>query len=489
MPIDTKNPWVPIIAAIIFLFSIGYMTWEYESKRRTKENFVNQLATSTDVTSLTRQRTQLFVQKGLYAFFCSSARSVYANQLVHQIARFVPNHIDYYCRLNDVNKGERCDNMYIDYFSSRDNYVYSLNDEVCNTVNTTIENKDPALSHIRVQNTIYSLQKRCIMFDNLLVSYINGDRKYVVKFTQPFIGDGMRRLSSFVLSRPLFLSINSYGLYQILYDESNASDNASNMFINMSSEDTLSQKSLYLRRVTQLPGDRPRIHHTATIPDSELKDITAFFKESLTTQRQNDNSDVQIVRSARLPMTMYYMNYESTFNSDDKTNVFTFIVDHTLVNRLRSAPNDNLIITGAISGMSDSIATVYHSLKIEYNQQLRIPTIQFNNTSSSGWFQMEMHPTFVSKLPSLTSFHIAVCCAYDTYTICAFAGDHYYMTRRVLQSSMNASGFSFSRSSIETVLKRFKELQLNSAPGMIDTFKYDSIPNYALLARYLGYNV
>ena len=492
MAIDTKNPWVPIIAGIIFLMAIAYMTWEYETKRRTREHFVNTLAMNNDVTSFTKERTKVFVQKGLYAFFCSSANVTYATQNLDKIARFVPHHIDYYCRLQGVERGERCDNMFIDFFSSRDNYVYSLNDEVCNTINTTIENKDPELSHFRIQNTIYTLQKRCTMFENLQVSYVNGDGTYTVKFTDPAIGDGIRKLSSFILCRPMFLSLNSYGLYQIMYDKNrnNAGQNANNMFISMSSEDRLDEKFMYLRRVTQGANDRPLIHHTSALSNSDMKDITSFFKESLANQGGRDKTDVNIVRSSRIPMTMFYLNYVSSFDGDDKTNVFTFIVDHNLVRRLKERPNERLNITGAISGMSDSIAMVYHSIRVESDPNDTV-RIQYNGAGIPDWWTMELPAKFKARLSSLNSYHIAVCCAYDTYTMCAFAGDDFYYSRNELVSNANASaaGFAFSRTAIESALSNFKELQLNSAPGMINSFRYDSIPNFALLARYLGYNV
>lgn len=491
MPINTKNPWVPIVAAVIFLMCIAYMTWEFESKRQKKEHFVEQLAMSNDVTSFTKARTRVFVQKGLYAFFTSSATSVFASQHIDTVARFVPHHIDYFCRLNGIDKGARCENMFIDFFSSRDNYVYSLNDEICNTVNTTIENKDPELSQIRIQNSLYTLQKRCTMFENLQVSYVAGDGMYTLKFTEPSIGDGARKLSSFILCRPLFLSLNSYGLYQIVYDKNKVNDahNTNNMFINMSSEDTVADKILYIKRVTQTPAEGPLIHHTAALATSDMKDITAFFRESLASQADQDKFDVNIVRSTRIPITMYYMNYVSSFHSDDKTNVFTFVVDHNLVHRLKENPNDRLNITGTISGLTDSIAMVYHSIRVEADATNTV-RIQYNGAGLENWYTMELPAKFKARLASLKSYHIAVCCAYDTYTVCAFAGEHYYMARGELVSNpANASGFAFSRAAIETTMTNFKELSLNTAPGMVNSFKYDSIPNFALLARYLGYNV
>ena len=492
--IDLKNKWVPIIALIIFGLCIAYMTYDYEVKKQTKESFVNSLNNAEDVTSFTKERTKVFVQKGLFAFYCSSPNSIYANYHIESIASFVPNYLDYFCRLNDVQKGSRCKNMFIDYFASRDDYVYSLNDEVCNTVNTSIDNKDPELSSIRIQNTLYTLQKRCTMFENLRVSYINGDRLYVVGFgSQTLNGaDALRRMSSFILCRPLFISLNSYGLYKIVYEsnKNNEAINRSNMFIEMSSEDSIDDKYMYLERVTQSANEQPLIHQTTTMPFNQTSDITAFFKETLESQSQRDRSDLNIERSSRMPLTIFYMNYMSTLVSDDKTNVFTFIVDHNVVNQLRKDPNSIVNIAGAISGHIDSISMVYNSIKIQINQSNQL---QILIGGSNTWSQLALHPKFLAKLTAsegMPYFTIVVCCSYDIYTTCAFTGDHYYITRRELPStSPGTSGFAFSRSSIEDNLRRFPYMKLNTVPGMDANFHYDSIPNYALLGRYLGYNV
>ena len=490
--IDLKNKWVPIIAAVIFLLCIAYMTYDYESKKTAKESFVNSLNHGDDVTAFTKDRTKVFVQKGLYAFYCASPQSIFANYHLESVARFVPNYLDYFCRLNDVEKGSRCKNMFIDYFASRDDYVYSLNDEVCNTVNTSIENKDPEISNIRIQNTLYALQKRCTMFDNLRVSYVNGDKLYVVTFSgQTMNGsDALRRMSSFILCRPLFISLNSYGLYKIVYDanKNNPALNRANMFIEMSSEDNLSEKVLYLERVTQAPTEQPLIHHSTTMPMNQTSDITAFFKESLESQSKRDQSDLNIERASRLPLTIYYMNYMSSLVSDDKTNVFTFVIDQNLLRQLVKDPNAAVNVAGAISGHIDSISMVYNTLKVQLSESKK--QIEILLGGSNSWMAVELHPKFLARLPNLNFFTVVVCCSYDIYTTCAFAGDHYYMTRRELPATTpGTAGFSFSRASIEDNLKRFPSMQLNTVPGMEASFKYDSIPNFALLGRYFGYNV
>lgn len=417
-----------------------------------------------------------------------------SSQVTNQILSFTKTFIDVYCSSVSANDAVRCNNLFIDYYSCLDPNipgVYSRENQT--TSSNTLAAAYPSHCQVRVLNHFYNFYKRAFTFDKIIVT----------KKTNSFeLQVSSSALSSFVLSRPLMLSFGPYGLYRINYHiDSNSIAITKNPFEQFSSE----QSGEYIIHLSLIPlSDQNRV---------PLYNNYSTFK--LYPSTTNDIYDLYMANPEKMrmyPITAYYLNYNKPYNYIDPNpinthNVLTFVLSSTyLANCGADTINIQLSSTSGINTLKAITMVQFDFAKTLNN----IFNVKIGTTDIIS--EYSPHQDFVRAVTAFRSsetrmdhrYHIIVTIMFNTmYIVCLLQtsnrtqipNDRCYMSRHHLKKDTQEFVLSYDNSAFESQLQFVPVVPDNNFKLHNEMKKYQtftttsSIPNYALMAKALGYYI
>jgi hypothetical protein len=460
--------------------------------RPPNENFVDR-----DMSNQLKAR--LYNSNGMYNFysFGNLLSTLYKQrdnaEFVKYLVSFPASLADVYCTITDASDPSRCGNMFIDNLTCADTRFTALayRENACNALSTLVGvNSD--VCQVRVLSNLYQFNKRCLTFDNISLT----PTKIMVEDASP---DGFTlsitgaNVAPFVLSRPLFMSFGTYGLYRIVHGATDT------VFTNFSSHFT--RDTVYRFQIVAIKT--PSATANANTDNVMMHpNITSLGLERLL---KPSNNNQYIIPNAH-PITIYYLNYLSYINNNmgfsiSKTNVFTLIFSKDF---LESVKNENGAWTQVISTYATNIDNIIvpTNITIEYNHSpsnagdLFRVTVSTTTTSS---IVFKPHPDFLNALQSLRSmqttqynYHIMMTYSLDSMTITTFvhssvsnANDTCHMVRSQVLENNQPVIMSYDIVTVESALK---PSGVYVSQKQYEQFSnITAIPNYALAAKYLRY--
>lgn len=465
-----------IITAICLLLLCAIISSVKHSPKETFENSV-----------LNEDKLILYNTNGLFYFYAyGGVNSKFYNlqsdiDTIKFLVSFYPNYMDNYCQgITGANLDTaRCNNMYIDYNATKDNQFSSLsyNEMTCESINSDIGAK-PENSIIRVMGNYYKFMKRCfkvnqLKIDQPIISGINQEQtiSYILNFTDP--------LSSVVLSRPLFISFGTYGLYYIDHSK----DSSNNVFASYDSTD-------------------PTPKRMTIYPVQSLNNFAMYPGTQFNVQNLYGNGNVI---PTTFPITIYYLNYYDSISarqniSFNSANTLTFVLSNTTIQNMLNQQNSvsaQFTTTLNFSGTTTTPDTLAATLDIVWNGSAMSPAdlLKFNVNYSSGFSNVSVSPHlgFLSYLLADMSakFHIVFSYSLDVIIITCFVkqgdGDACYMIRQPVSTGSDMVVLKYDVANMD------QQLQDNNLSYDLDLYKQlvsmTSIPNYALLGKAFGYAI
>ena len=465
-----------IITAICLLLLCAIISSVKHSKKETFDNTV-----------LNEDKLILYNTNGLFFFYAyGGVNSKFYNlqgdiDTIKFLVSFYPNYMDNYCQgiTGASLDTARCNNMFIDYNATKDNHFSSLsyNEMTCESINSDIGAKSEN-SIIRVMGNYYHFMKRCfkvskLKIDQPIISGINQEQtiSYILNFTDP--------LSSVVLSRPLFLSFGTYGLYYIDHSK----DASNNVFASYDSTDPSP------KRMTILPVQS--YNNFAMYPNTQFNVQNLYGNNSVIPET--------------FPITIYYLNYHDSISarqniSFNSANTLTLILSDTTIQNIIKQQNSvsaQFTTTLNFSGTTTTPDTLAATLDIVWNGSAMSPSdlLQFNVNYSSGYSTVSISPHlgFLSYLLAdmSTKFHIIFSYSLDVIIITCFinqgSGDACYMIRQPVSTGSDLVILKYDVSNMHKQLEDNNLIyDLESTNALVSM---TSIPNYALLGKALGYAI
>jgi hypothetical protein len=288
-------------------------------------------------------------------------------------------------------------------------------------------------------------------------------------------------VSAFVLSRPLFISYGSYGLYRIVHNTPNC---VFSSYSNLQSNET---EKFFI-----------------VVPLDTYKNTTMYPNINQSLAHLSENTS--------MPITIYYLSYKAqllpTELTTTKYNVLTLLLSSNfLINSVpQSSKAVSYTIPTTLDKPSDGIVTSTN-ISINFDKSSTVPNEILNVIVSYG-------PTYTNvpvKIPSLFLNEISYCRTNDvdhTYHIClTYTTDMMIVTcfLKYNDNSLKDDAVFVSRQSVSygadfvTCVYTNKDIQnvLSQIQGDLakEMEKYNqftttnSIPNFAYMAKYLGYSI
>ena len=415
-----------------------------------------------------KKKSILFNTNGLYNFYSSGDKEspLYKNRenydnYVSYILNFNQTYIDDYCVVEEESDSSRCKHNYIDNFASSDQYFLSISSTQypCSNVNSVIGTKEEN-SMVRVFDNMYSLKKRCVRFKNIDVETINFAAK---TFKINVSGD----LRSFVLSMPIFISFGIYGVFQIVYGV------AESMFDSYS--DSKTQSTFFV-----------------------IKGVEEYQESHLTPVSSKSILDI-LTNINTLPINIYYLNYIDRISLDVvNCNSLTLIFSHLFFGSFQEKMTQINIPT--INNSSQSLLKTSSVITINYNNSsiaanelmsIKISAGQMNSDAFSIDIPLEFLTAvaFSRKSGKQFRYHIVFTYSMDMVNlVCFFESDNIHNVWYKRQTIVINNSFVHLVYDYEQMKKNLSMVMENEMDQYSDFMTISSIPNYAYVAKYLGYD-
>lgn len=425
--------------------------------------------------------------KYLKSFVLSCDNYEYSNRLMV----FLPTYTDSWCKWEST-KLDGCNNMFINNISFPEQYNYNSS-IICNSIDTTIgTEKDQSL--IRVLNNIYSLRKQCIRFSTQYMDQTQlNSLFYNTNFSSIMIIDIWEgndeyklqlwgKLDLFVLLRPTIISFNEYGLFSIKNKRGSVFDSYS----------TIQPEPwyLYLSKVQNYTDDENNNVIIQSLDNKHLMDLL------------NDRDVNKVLLS-----TIYYLHFEETKsyseslnNKEYVHNTFTFIFDNKYIDSLMTKTQNSSTFNFNNKSTTNVCNSISYTIDLSSGQPFFSLTV--NNISSSDPIVCDVHKDFTKLIHSLperlntpfinngmVSYTIIVTCTMDIVNIVA------------MLKLKDKSVFFFNQYNLINPYSFYIQYWAKNDELVSDDsiLKYHntnfdiicpttSIPNYAYLAKQLGYN-
>lgn len=429
-------------------------------------------------------KSVLYNTNGLLNFYSSGDNgSIYFenkenfNDFVSYVMYFLPSFIDDYCKAfeNQNNDKARCNNLFIDNVSSPDVMFPSIsqNEMTCNSVLSVTE-ANGKTNTVRVLNNLYYFLKRCLRFRTLKVNPIMlaiGPRNSTIQAYKITVsGD----ISAFILSRPLFISFGTYGLYRIIH---NAKDSVFTNYVSDKAEYTFTVAPVY---------------------SYESASMFPFVTQNIG----------QLEINSKMPITIYYLTYNGPLlfsevkpgvhKKSDICNVLTLVFSSEFLNNNKSEKTVSFTIpttTGKIPNgiiTATNIAIVYDKLSSVANDILSV-TVGYGSVFTT--IPALVPPEFVNEIANCRqknidhSFHFILTYSTDVIILTGFLTfndslkpDRIFMTRTPVNSGNQYVSIVYDNNIIDANLVK----EMSKYNEFTST---NSIPNYAYVAKYLGYTI
>lgn len=481
----TQQTLLMIISGVVVIALAFFLTRKF-NKTDNSEGYANFVVNDT--------RSILYNTNGFYNFYSSGEiGSIFFNNreqfdgFVSYIMYFLPSFIDDYCKSFDKQQIDpvRCNNLFIDNVALPDSKFGAISQKEmpCSSVITSTAPQG-ANNVIRVFNNTYNFVKRCLRFKTMTVStrMIQLDAKPVQGYKISVTGD----VSAFVLSRPLYISFGTYGLYQIIHSTTDS------IFSDYSSLANQSKEKFFM--VIPVKG----YNGTAMYPN--------------VTQNLS-----QLPENAAIPITIYYLTYNGSIlpsefqkGSHMTTNIgnsLTLVLSSSFLNN--SVPNDSKSISYTIPTTQDvttnniltptNISIVFDKLSNLANE---IFTVTISYGTSFKNIAIDMPPQFLNELAYLRksnmnhTYHIVLTYTCDVFIVVCYLNYHntlkedaVFVSRQTVSLGSDFVNLSYDVDNVNTVISTFNG-NLEKEMAKYEQFlSLTSIPNYAYVAKYLGYTI
>lgn len=437
------------IATFVCIFAIVVIM--YVDFRR-KESF-------TDDHIMNYDKTILYNMNGMHNFYSSgSSASVFTTNstnidVVKKIIAFYSNFQDMACTsLSSDDKVTQedtnlCRNYFVDTNSTTDNYFESLsfNETSCKNIKTIVSNS-MTNSLIRVLGNYYNLMKRCIRFDDvsferMIISSSPLGSSYYLTINGS--------VGPMILSRPTFISLDNYGLFNIdpvIYYDSN-------------------MKTIKLLVTRVQPYKSIKMYGTA---------ISSISDASKTIQG--------------MPCNIYYLNYNDKIkvtSSIDVASTLTLILSRQYL-QSKAAIDVNIptnfsnINTMVVAG---SVRLLYDSKILDVTQRFSV-VVAYGLPLTNIVFRLPRDMCYA--IANGEDFHIVLTYSLDVMIIVCHTKNVTYFTQTPVTDGMNYVMLKYSIPAVTSVVKASGlNVEMNKHSPIVN---FTAIPNFALLGKHLGYN-
>jgi hypothetical protein len=374
---------------------------------------------------------------------------------------FAPNFMDIYCENQGRDASDdRCKTAYINNHAIVDQ-TFKGN---CSLMNTTIKgNRENAV--VRILNSMYFITKTCIDIEVVsITTYSDGFRIEI---------DDNVNLSTMALICPTMISFQMYGLYKIIHN-----GNDDNIFTSF--DNKRGKRAIYVKLITNslvTPG------------------VAVSTRRSLPIDSQDGHTKIDLL------CTMYYLQFEKdmvTRSVDTFYNNMTLTFDKHYImsrtNRFDTVFNSDI----AIDAPKTSSTFLSKRIKCTFDRQaVNVFSVEIgaNNTNAAP-FICFVHPKFSEKVREIEKddlgkqnhqFHIVFTYTMDKIIIAAFYRNVNYPNDNLFFINQ------YNVLSGNPVFLQYREPDIVRLGGKIN-FRNNvvpifCIPNYALMAYRLGYNV
>lgn len=294
-----------------------------------------------------------------------------------------PNNIDIMCSATTIKDNYLCSDINISKSFYLDNSPIYLNERRGSTISNTKGIYDEQNNTVRIFNNEYKLMKRSVILD------IKSINKYQNSSTDNKILHKIKvygNVSLFVLTRPVFVSINGFGAFTVVYESIMSNDKETNMFVSYNS--TVKENFFYIKKIE---NDKLNIYPSTTldIDDKYIKqkDGDVFIKNV------DENT----------PIVIYYPVFERTLP------FVNFDVNSFTLHFNKEGLEKNNIIDKYVSIKGSDIAS-----------SDRIQHIQLNNNQKNNFYITITHPSITHKIQLPKDFEVEKFIDYDIIIIYSF---------------------------------------------------------------------
>lgn len=267
-----------------------------------------------------------------------------------------PNNIDIMCSATTIKDDFVCSDISITKSFVTDNAPIYMNEKTSGVITNNAKQDNEQNYTMRIFNNEYKLKKRAIVLDiESIEPFQNTTSQNALWYQIKVKGN----LSTFVLTRPVFISVNELGAYKVIYSKVPKNEKETNMFVSFNSNDKL---------------------HTFYV--EKINDQYAF---PFTTKELHDkvinNEKIRNVNNTT-PLNLYYPVFERTLpfvNFD--VNSFTLHLSKDSLEKYNIIPQFASITGNNETPSSDKIQSIQlvknESNKLLYTIHITHPSITF----------------------------------------------------------------------------------------------------------------
>lgn len=487
-----------VIVMLIVMFLSSY---------KTRESFAD--PDFTQIGNLVRnKKAEQYVKNGLKYFFASGLdTSIFGASITDEHIRnavaFAHTPVDSMCLMSGNVEKNMCKMAYIDDLTCPDSSYIPVTDThiPCTSVSTSLS---PSAENcmVRILHNNYRFMKRCFKFPNIISITRQGQTGV---FAVTVEGD----MTSFLLSRPLFISFGPYGLWAIDHSFSGSK----NIFtayppdISASATNRL-QSVIYIKAIQPIANNN--LHMS---PFHNSFDITISGSNQMKTPSDISIGNVNTSLFAQLPVTIYYLNYIEPIiytyemNGITTTNTLTLILSKSFITA-NSGAQGALTLSANSGGISLATGVTTNTSLIS-NIKIGMRSTNAFSVILNSSTEFLSHPLFASQLSTMTQgdtshdYHIILTISMDMVIIACMVANNssnnryskvYYVKHNIttntgtpLYLQYNVTGQNIMLSDADT------SANANVRKLVLEQKKYNriinttAIPNLALIAQQLGY--
>jgi hypothetical protein len=520
-PGDLNHLTLLLLVAVFLIIICAFVSSvKVENKKQCIRGYVieNYEARAPITTEYHKARNYLYNLNGMVYFYCfGDPASNIVNKTVsiedgtnvaNKLVSFNFTHLDSYCEsLNNIQDEYRCNNIFIDYYACNDVFMSAMSKyEKQSSSTSSLLSVDASACQVRVLNNYYKLLKRTLVFDNVVVQQNDGIQLFNTNSRLPGYQLTLTgNIAAFALSRPMFISFGPFGLFGIRQFIDASTDSSLNVFGNYTSEDPTASYNIYIYQMSY-----PEIYSSFRMQPSKYENITTL------TQLFNATDNRHVAE--KFPITIYYLNYYrpmvSILTSVDVNylNTISLVLSkeflHNFNNGLGSNQRSITINFQPFTntGISTTNISFIQGMDFSYDLKSTNPEEVATLTLSSGpnTQEFKLHPKFLAKLAALRApnsnvnhnYHIVLSISFDCVTIVSYlqtkgaenVSDLCYMTRNQTRLQSRDLVLSYKGSIFDTSASSTKEIvdEMKKYSSLLTT---STIPNYAYLAKALGYYI
>lgn len=370
-----------------------------------------------------------------------------------------PSYQDICCQSLDTGTTDldcACDNINISNSSCLDNLMKFHNESRVSTIEGNIGAPKTSNCTMTILGNDYMLMKRSLKMKIKEIKQVDIGRNK--RFRLNLSG----QLALFALSRPMFLSFNTSGLYRVIHEDKNnpSTENEyeiakfSNMFANFDSTRT-----------------RDNIVYLQQVAHDEIEGLRVFEETNTHIARTQD------IAKKDHPVTLYYLNYRSEVKVyDAQTHVINLFLNHKIYNSF-SLANTIDILTG------NDKSQLVRFVRLHKSQSgildLIIDDIRYPLPEDFIYYDPKQYQRF----------DICITVSYDIVLIACYCIDSItrknisYLSRYNLPRS-----FGMKKETVMEIIKgQSPDMFYMMRNNLKDVMSLTAIPNYAHLAYSLGY--